>query len=268
MPDSYTRTAQFQDARFSESDLRGATFRDCDLRGVRIVSSMVDGIYLSGYDGRTGTVVVDDVDVTGFVAAELDRRHPERVLLREMRTADDFRAVWATLDGLWDETLARAALLPEDLRHTRVEGEWSFVETLRHLVFATDSWVGRVVLAEPHPFHRNALPHTDFPAGAPAQIGIDIDAEPSFAEAVAAYTERTGMVRAVLAALTDQQRTEVRAGTPMPGMDEGPFTVGTCLRVVLNEHSAHHRYAVRDLAALEARRSPLEPSDRPTGAPR
>jgi hypothetical protein len=39
-----------------------------------------------------------------------------------------------------------------------------------------------------------------------------------------------------------------------PGDDE-PFTVDTCLRVVRNEHSAHRRYAVRDLAALEARTS-------------
>ena len=50
--------------------------------------------------GSTGTVVVDDVDVTAFVAAELDRRHPERVQLRGMRTAEDCRAMWDTVERL------------------------------------------------------------------------------------------------------------------------------------------------------------------------
>ena len=31
--------------------------------------------------------------------------------------------------------------LPPDLLHERVDDEWSFIETLRHLVFATDAWV-------------------------------------------------------------------------------------------------------------------------------
>lgn len=175
MAQEYAHTAAFRGARFTESDLNGATFRDCDLRNVRITSSAVDGMHISGFDGRAGTVVVDDVVVTDFVAAELDRRHPERVQLRAMRTADDFRTMWATLEGLWADTLARAELLPEDLRHERVNDEWSLVQ--------------------------------------------------------------------------------VRTGTAMPGMDDELFTVGTCLRVVLNEHSAHRRYAVRDLAVLEARTS-------------
>jgi len=175
MAEEYAHTATFRGARFTESDLNGATFRDCDLRNVRITSSAVDNMHISGFDGRAGTVVVDDVVVTDFVAAELDRRHPERVQLRAMRTADDFRTMWATLEGLWADTLARAEPLPEDLHHERVNDEWSLVETLRHLVFAIDSWVGRVVLGEPAPFHRLALPHTDFPADAPAQIGIEVD---------------------------------------------------------------------------------------------
>jgi uncharacterized damage-inducible protein DinB len=255
MAHEYARTATFRGVGFTESDLNGATFRDCDLRNVRITSSAVDNMHISGFDGRAGTVVVDDVVVTDFVAAELDRRHPERVQLRAMRTADDFRTMWATLEGLRADTLARAELLPEDLRHERVNDEWSLVETLRHLVFAIDSWVGRVVLGEPAPFHRLALPHTDFPADAPAQIGIEVDARPSYAEVVAAHDARRDEVRAVVAAMTDDELEQVRTCTAMPGMDNGPFTVGTCLRVVLNEHSAHRRYAVRDLAALEARTS-------------
>jgi len=43
------------------------------------------------------------------------------------------------------QTVERARLLPPDLLHESVDGEWSFIETLRHLVFATDSWIRRVI---------------------------------------------------------------------------------------------------------------------------
>jgi DinB superfamily len=35
------------------------------------------------------------------------------------------------------------------LLHESVGGEWSFIETLRHLVFATDSWIRRAILGDP-----------------------------------------------------------------------------------------------------------------------
>src|SRR3954447_12051753 len=102
----HANTRAFRGASFRYADLSGATFRDCDMSGVRIVSSMVDGLVVSGFSGRAGRIVVDDVDVSAYVAAELDRRHPERVRLREARTIDDLRAVWADLESLWDDTLA------------------------------------------------------------------------------------------------------------------------------------------------------------------
>ena len=72
------------------------------------MASVVDDVHLYGHEG-VGRVVVDDVDVTAYVAAELDRRHPERVLVREMRSADDVRAAWAVVDGMWDDAVAHAA---------------------------------------------------------------------------------------------------------------------------------------------------------------
>src|SRR3954454_3306119 len=125
MPQMHANTRAFAGASFHYADLNGATFRDCDMSGVRIVSSMVDGLVVSGFSGRSGRVVVDDVDVSAYVAAELDRRHPERVRLRDARNADDLRTVWSELERLWDETLARAGRLPEAALHERVDGEWS-----------------------------------------------------------------------------------------------------------------------------------------------
>jgi len=59
----------------------------------------------------------------------------------KMRPADPagFGEAWDILERLWDRTVERARRLPADLLHESVDGEWSFTETLRHLVFATDS---------------------------------------------------------------------------------------------------------------------------------
>ena len=46
---------------------------------------------MSGY---VRNLVVNGVDVTGYVDAELDRRHPERVQLRQARTVDAIRALF------------------------------------------------------------------------------------------------------------------------------------------------------------------------------
>ena len=190
----YTDTEEFRGARFRHVDLAGATFRECDLRGVRIVASEVADFHVSGFGGEIGTIVVNDVDVTAFVEAQLDGRHPERIQFRDVRTADDHRAMWDRLEHLWSESVARAERLPESLRHEGVNDEWSFVETLRHLVFAIDVWMGRMVRDQPMPYHRFGLPPSDYPAAGAADIGIDLEAQPSFAEVVAMHADRQSQV--------------------------------------------------------------------------
>ena len=110
MAAEYGDTDTFRGASFTGTDLAGATFRDCDLRQVKIVDSWLVDVTVSGI---VGNLVVNDVDVTAFVDAELDRRHPERVQLRQMQTADDYRAMWDTIERLWSDTVADAERLPE-----------------------------------------------------------------------------------------------------------------------------------------------------------
>lgn len=86
MAEEYHDTDTFRGARFTGADFTGATFRDCDLRKLKVADSYLVDVNVSGL---VENFVVNDVDVTAFVEAELDRRHPERVRLREMRTADD-----------------------------------------------------------------------------------------------------------------------------------------------------------------------------------
>jgi hypothetical protein len=250
MAAEYEKTEEFRGASFTEVDLAGATFRDCGFRKVKIVdSSLVDVIV----DGVIGNFVVNGVDVTAFVEDELDRRHPERVQLRAMRTADDYRAMWGTVERIWADTVARAERLPEAARHERVDGEWSFSETLRHLVFATDAWASRPVLDQPMPYHRLGVPQTSYPPADATALGIDVDAHPSFAEVIQARADRMELMRGLVHGLTDVEFERLCTRPPAPGYPEEPRTVGRCLRVVINEEVAHHGYAVRDLAVLEAR---------------
>lgn len=203
--------------------------------------------------GEIDNFVVNDVDVTAFVEAELERRHPERAQLRETRTADDYRAMWDRIERLWSETVVRAQRLPEPARHERVDDEWSFVETLRHLVFATDAWASRAVLDDPMPYHRLGCTHSSYPSTDATSIGIDVDARPSFDEVMQVRTDRMAVVRRVVDGLTDDELERVCTRSPAPGYPEEPHTVGQCLQVVMIEECEHHRYAVRDLAVLEAR---------------
>ena len=243
-------TDPFRGAIFTGADFTGAKFRDCDLRQVKIADSWLTDVNVSGL---VGNFVVNDVDVTAFVAAELDRRYPERVQLREMQTADDYRAMWDTIERLWSLAVARAERLPEPAREERVDDEWSFAETLRHLVFATDAWASRTVLDEPMPYHRLGVTHTPYPPADAAALGIYLDARPSFAEVMEARAGRMALVRGIVAGLTAAELERVCARSPAPGYPDESRPVGRCLRVVMYEECEHLRYAVRDLAVLEAR---------------
>ncbi len=246
------RRVDLAGASLREVDLSGATIRDSDVTGLRIVASVVDDVHLNGHEG-VGRVVVDDVDVTAYVTAELDRRHPERVLVREMRSADDVRAAWAVVDPMWDDAVAHAASVAAPLLDERVNGEWSFVETVRHLLFADDIWVGRMLSDEPGTFHPLGVPPTDTTDAGAAEMGLTLAARPSFEEVVALHRERRRRFTELLAGVTDTDLPEVRTAVLAPDWGEESFSVLECLTVVVREHADHLRFAQRDLAELEAR---------------
>ena len=239
----------FRGASFTGADFTGSQFRDCDLRQVKITDSVLVDVSVSGL---VADFVVNDVDVTAFVEGELERRHPERAQLKAMRTAGDYRAMWETNERLWGDTVARAGRLPEPALGQRVDDEWSFIETLRHLIFATDAWAGRAILEEPTPYHRLGLPHTSYPPADAAELGIDLDASPSLAEVMQVRADRMALVRGILDGLTDAGLERACEQPPSPRHPREARSVGSCLRVLMIEECEHRRYAVRDLAALEA----------------
>ena len=186
---------------------------------------------------------VNGVDVIPFVDAELNRRFPGRAA-RHAGDPDGLRAAWAALERTWPATLARVAAMPAGTADLAVGGEWSFAQTLRHLVGATDMWLGRAILQTGQPFHPIGLLH----AGT-GEDGFDSTAPPAYAEVLEARAGRVAMVRDFLATLTP----DVLAGPRKNPHDPGrPETVRSCLHVILKEEWEHLRYAVRDLDAIGA----------------
>ena len=123
------------------------------LRGVELVNVEISGFIEN--------VTVNGVDIGPLVEAELDRRDPDRA---KMRPADPagFARRGTFLSGYGTDR-GPGRKLPPELLHESVDEEWSFTETLRHLTFATDSWVGRAILGDRRPGTRSACPGDGMP---------------------------------------------------------------------------------------------------------
>jgi uncharacterized damage-inducible protein DinB len=173
--------------------------------------------------------------VSDFVNAELDRRHPERVQFREAQTADGVREMWDTIERLWAQAIERAGRLPAAALAQQVNEEWSFEQTLRHLVFVTDAWASRTVLDEEMPYHPLGLPQSWYPAAAAAELGIDLTAHPSYAEILAARADRMAVMRRIVTSLTDESLGRLCQRSPAPGYPDEERTVIDCISVVMDE---------------------------------
>jgi DinB superfamily/Pentapeptide repeats (8 copies) len=241
---------QFRGARFDVADLRGAQFTDCDMTGVTIRDGWLVDVNISGY---LSNFTINGVDVTDFVSAELDRRHPERVQFREGKTADDFRAMWDTIEGLWAQATERAGRLRAASLTEHVDEEWSFAQTLRHLIFITDAWASRTVLDEERPYHPIGLPQSWYPGAEAAKLGIDLAAEPGFDEILAVRQDRMAVIRRIVTGLSDDSLGRLCRRSPAPGYPEEERPVAECVAVVMDEEIEHYRFAARDLAVLESR---------------
>ena len=233
--------------RFVDQDLTGAEFRECVMTGARMIGVVLQDAEI---DGLVGNLVVNGVEVSGYVEAELDRRHPERVLIRSDDPAD-LREAWSTLRAGWETTCARLEASPDGAAYQRVDDEWSAIETLRHLVFVHDSWFRRCCLGVTDLFTSMGLA-TDFVPDQEKQ-GLDRGATPTLAEVTAVRAAQAAELETWLATVTTD---DLQAPAPVPdGPGWPPYadgrTVAQCLRVVLNEEFEHHGFCVRDLDRLE-----------------
>lgn len=234
-----------QPPRFVDVDLSGALFREVNLSGARMTGVLLVG---ANIDGAINGLVVNGVEVGPLISEELDRRHPERTKLRPA-DASGPREAWQVVESFWAPTMSRAVAMSEADRNRSVGEEWSFAQTLRHLVFVTDAWLGRAVLGEPAAFDPLGLPASFATDG--ESFGIDTQAQPDFAAVVAARKDRQARVREFLASVTDDDLSRPGVTGPNVGWPPaGGRNALECLLVILDEEWAHHSFAVRDLDAL------------------
>ncbi|MCU4187196.1 DinB family protein [Acidiferrimicrobium sp. IK] len=227
---------------FVDQDLSAARFARCSLRGAVIRGSDVTGMEIDDPHLHDGSVWVNGVDVVPLVEAELNRRFPGREL-KTAATADGLRAAWAAVERAWAEIQPSAA----GLHDVSVGGEWSFAQTQRHLVMATNAWLHGAVLGQERPFHWIGVPFAEYELD-----GGDttIFREPgSYEEVLAVRAEHQAAVRDYLATVTDEALGETR---PHPWAPQQQIQVLRCVHVILNEEWEHHRYAARDLRTAAA----------------
>ena len=225
-------------AVFWGADLTGARFRDVNLTGVTISHAWLVNVDV---DAMVDNVVINGVDVTAYVN-EHDPWYPLRSMLRP-DTPEAMRETWAAIEAEWAKTVASARALPEAALHERVNDEFSFVQTLRHLIFAIDKWFTAPVLGGP--FHPMGLPNTgslDFP-----WPGLDYDATPSLDEALDVRADRATRIREYLASIAAAD-----FARPIEVLENGTCPLLECLFTVFEEEFWHNRYAGRDLAQLGA----------------
>ena len=259
--------ADLSDSRFERVDLTGSEWHRVKLNDARMRRVNLSGIELRGaamYGGRLIGLEFNGVEITGefidvtmngvevgpLIEAELNRRDPDRVKLRP-EDPEGYRDGWSMVCRRWETTIERARNLPPALLHDHVPGEWSFIQTLRHLNFAVAAWVGRMLLGDPSPWHPLDLPWDE----APGWDGIpwDRDARPALDEVLLVWHDRRAMVDHVMRDLTYAQLA-VTVSRPEPGWpnyEDVPVT--ECLNVVLNEMWEHRHYAERDLDVLLGR---------------
>jgi len=241
-------TDDLQGAEFVDTDLRGARFVGADISGVVMRGVQVEGVEIDApwlFDGET-FLLVNGVDVVPLVEAELNRRFPGRAD-RRATDPEGLATAWARLERAWASTLARVDTMPTGTVDVSVAGEWSFAQTLRHLVMATDTWLRKAILGEEQPYHPYGLIDA-----ATQDDGFDssvfADATPSYDEVLEVRAGRVAMVRDVIGGVTPALLASARANPHDPAY---PETVLSCLHTILEEEWEHHRYAVRDLDVIE-----------------
>jgi len=232
--------------RFENRDLTDAEFRECDLTRARLIGVVMRDAVI---DGLVSNLVVNGVEVTSYVEAELDRRHPVRLLIRSADPVPLLQG-FRELRTAWSATLEQLRRMPTGSEHRRVDGEWSAVETLRHLVFVHDSWFRRCCLGSTEPFTALGLA-SEFVPDQEAQ-GLDRAANPSLDDVLAVRQVQGDELDHWLSTVTADELSALAPVPAAPGWP--PYARGKslleCVHVVLDEEWAHHGFCVRDLTML------------------
>ena len=227
-------------ARFVRVDLSGAVMRAVDVQGMDIDAPwLLDG---------SSTLLVNGVDVAPLVDAELDRRFPGRST-RRAEDPDGLRAAWSAVESAWAAAVDRAMRMPAGTVDRSVDAEWSFAQTLRHLVMATDVWFRGAILGVAEPLHPIGMPNVEYATDG-HDMSVFSDEAPTFEQVLAVRADHQAMVRDYLAGVTDADLEVPRAN---PWDPEHVESTRSCLQVILEEEWEHLRFSLRDLHTLQSR---------------
>jgi hypothetical protein len=159
---------------------------------------------------------------------------------------DAARTFSADVANLLEATIARASSFSEDERNRRVDDEWSTVESLCHIVFVVDVWLGRTIKGEEDPFHPFGIPPHFVPRKLPGS-SIDPDADPTFDEACDVLRGRLATLDEFCSALTVDELARSIGGHAE--------TVAGGLGVIFDELTFHNSFINRDLDKIEKARA-------------
>ncbi len=225
-------------AEFWGADLTGATFRDVNLTGAHISHASVVDVTI---DALIDRLVVNGIDVTAYVN-EHDPWYPLRTMLRPNDPAGMVET-WAALGAELATTTQLVTALAADAVNDSVNGEWSFAQTLRHLVFAMDKWFTVPVAGAG--FHPIGLPNggsVNYP-----WPGLDLSLTPTFDEIAAVRADRSSRFSSFLDTV---RADELDHSIDVP--ESGPHPLRECIFTVFEEEFWHNRYVRRDLLLLTA----------------
>lgn len=245
----------FRDVLLRRAVMTGLDLTDANIRDVALHRVVIRGAELVNTTiyGDIENVTINGVDIGPLINGELNRRYPERAKMRPTDPAG-FREAWEVVERLWAATVKRARGFDPDVLHESVGDEWSFIETLRHLVFATESWLHRCILGDPAPWHPLSLPWDQMPdtPGVPRDRAV----RPSLDAVLEVRRDRMTAVRTFIDGLTDESLAADTEPVEAPGWPRPvSYPVRECLLIILNEEWEHRVYAERDLDALQARTS-------------
>jgi hypothetical protein len=232
----FEKTDELRGAEFVDVDLSGSAFQNVRFEGAHFREAYMADAHISGY---IGGLTVNGIEIAPLIDAEMERRHPERAKLRP-NDVEGAQEAWAVIEQRWAATKARMQGLTDEQLSTRVDDEWSAIETLRHLVFVTDLWFyGNLFGLEDHYWRGGQVP-SFLP---PHAFGLDPAAAPSLDEVVFVREQRLTAVREYV----DQVATE------QLNLKMGEYTPLQCLLVLLDEEWHHDHFLNRDLDVLARR---------------
>jgi hypothetical protein len=220
-----------------------ATYLHADLKGQRYWDFAAHAVSVKGQRPAPG--FAHTLLIRRALSPKATKAHPEGVLDVE------YFLVHARTGTAVPQMIAAAGLRWNIEDDNRV-GKDLLGLNQRHLLFAGDAWLGNAVLEEEAPYHPLGFPAGGMPPDAAAELGLILDATPTLDEVLGPRLTRMATMRSVVNGLTEAELDRVCGRKPADPYPDQEYVVRRCLKVVLKEEAEHHRYAVRDLAVLEA----------------